>query len=197
MNISAQNTRTVKLSWKTDKKTGVKRDTVIFEMPQTDYDFSRFSPYLISYLNGVQDRMIREMIEAGKPIVQAMNQVSQDHMIEWLKEEQKSGRLTKEIVSAWFDAELSDLLAVALADALGVSDTPTPEQSHMIELTVAAHKEKISALAGGATSYAPKIAEKLLKTVELLDTSSDVIAARFAERLEGMIAATDDTLLGL
>ena len=199
MNTSANTSavRTVKLSWKTDKETGKKRETVSFEMPQAAYDFSLFSRHLTSYLNSVQDQMIREMIEAGKPVIQAMNSVSQEQMISWLAESEKSGRLTKEEISIWFDSELADLLSVAIADAMGVSDTPTPEQTKTVEMSVKGYKDKISALAGGATSYAPKVAEKLLKAVQFVDTENDPIAARFAVRLEKMVSASDDSLAAL
>ncbi len=199
--------RLAKFSWKTNNVPGhelygIKRDSKCVSLPMIAgadiaANLAALTPAITSFLHGVQDKMVREMLEVGNNVLHVTTEsISIAAICEWLEGNDESGRLTKESVASWFDSEVSDNLAIALAAKLGVSEVPTDAESQKIMDVVAAFKGKISSLAGGKTSYEPKISRSLISALELAP-SGDALASRFIGRLEKMIAASvaDDALL--
>lgn len=195
-----KDTRKISLSWKTDKVTKVKKESVSFEVSTSPInealEDASFKPFIRGYLESMQNALARKLLEEGKPVIQVANSLDSSALLDYLTSDAESGRMTKESIGEWFDLELSELLQVAIADVLGVGDVPTEGQVKTLEAAIAGHKAKIVALAGGATTYAPNIAAKLQKAVELVG-DSDVIAVRFIKRLEKMQVIQDSDMLGL
>lgn len=142
------------------------------------------TPHLIEYLHSVQDKMIREKIDLGASSI-SNDDISIASMVEWLDANNESGRLTKETVAKWFDENVGDMLAVVLAEKLGVSATPSDAESKQIMAVVGTFKDKVSSLAGGKTSYEPKMCDSLIKCLELAP-AGDALASRFMVRLNKM-----------
>ena len=202
--------RLAKFSWKTvtDKSNamyGIKRDSKCVSLPVITDDaiatnIVALSPAIANFLHGVQDKMIREMLEVGNNISTVTTEsISIAAICDWLEESDESGRLTKESVGTWFDAEVAESLALALSDRLGVSDVPTTAESDKIMSVVAAFKGKIAALAGGKTSYEPKVCKSLISALELVP-AGDALATRFVGRLNKMIVDSmkdEDLLMAL
>lgn len=196
--------RLAKFSWKTNA-VGIKRESVCVSLPvigaETVADnLVVLTPIIVEYLHSVQDKMIRGMLEgASNPSTVTTESISVAAIIEYLEASDEGGRLTKESVGNWFNENISEMLAVTLADRLGVSEVPTAEESDRVMRTVEAFKGKISALAGGKTVYEPKICKSLISALELAD-AGDALATRFKGRLAKMIAehvAGDDLLSAL
>lgn len=167
----------------------IKRDNKCVSIPMVagsniEQNLPLLMPHIIEFVAGVQDKIIREKIEAGATFI-AQNDIEMVAVIDWLESNNESGRLTKESVSKWFDENVQDTLMVALADKLGVSDVPTDEQAKQIELVLGQFREKVSALAGGKTMYEPKMCDSLIKCLELAP-AGDALAARFVGRLNKM-----------
>jgi len=186
--------RLAKVTYKTSKKNPTpKFPSICVSIPQVKASLSaELLPVIQERLEHAQDGIIKELHEAGKNQVSDA-ELSQENCIKYLIQELEGQRLTKEDVENWFDSSLGEILQVAFADKLGVSDTPTPEQEAKILKSVGDYKEKFTALSGGRTFYSPVIAEKLLKVLELAE-SSDEIGGRFKNRLQKMTVQEQDTL---
>lgn len=190
--------RLAKFTWKTvqDKNSplyNVKRDSKCVSLPLVTGDdiasnLLALMPHVQSYLHGVQDKIIREQLEAGSNVLHITSEsVSVAAICEYLESSDESGRMTKETVGAWFDETVSEQLALALALKLGVSEVPTDAESAKILAVVDAFKSKIASLAGGKTAYEPKVCTSLISALELAP-AGDVLAVRFTTRLNKMIA---------
>lgn len=197
--------RLAKVTYKTvtDKESplyGIKRDSKcvslpIFKAEEVTAQAAALAPYVIEYLQTVQDKIVRERVDAGAASI-SMQEISIAGCIEYLDSNNESGRLTKESVAAWFNENLADNLAVTLAEKLGVGEVPSDSDSAKILAVVDAFKGKIASLAGGKTAYEPKICKSLINALELAP-AGDVLATRFTARLQKMIEEhkSDDELL--
>jgi hypothetical protein len=186
--------RLSKVTYKTvnDKESplyGIKRESQCVSIPmiaanEVASNLVALTPHVIEYLASVQDKIIREKIDAGSKHI-GNEDISISAMVEWLETNNESGRLTKETVGKWFDENIGDMLAVVLAEKLGVSATPTDKESAQIMAVVGTFKDKVSSLAGGKTSYEPKMCDSLIKCLELAP-AGDALASRFTTRLTKM-----------
>lgn len=175
---------------KEDPLFGIKRESKCVSLPifatsEVVAQSAVLAPYVIEYLQTVQDKIVRERIDAGAGSI-SMAEISIAGCIEWLDSNSESGRLTKESVAAWFNDTIAEPLAVTLADRLGVSATPTDAESNKILAVVDAFKGKVAALAGGKTAYEPKVCKSIISALELAP-AGDVLATRFTSRLNKMI----------
>lgn len=170
---------------------GIKRPSMCVSLPLVPVDevianAAVLAPVVADYLQTVQDKMIKEMIEAGQKSI-STESISIPAILEWLESNNDSGRITKEVVSKWFADNIADNLAVVLAEKLGVGEVPTEAESKQVMNAVAVFQDKVAALAGGKTSYPEKVAESLKKVMALAD-SGDAMASKFTARLDKMIA---------
>lgn len=199
--------RLAKVTYKTitDKESplcGIKRESKCVSIPvvavgEVIANAAILAPAIAEYLQTVQDRIVRERIDLGAASI-SMDEISIAGCIDWLENNSESGRLTKESVATWFNETISESLAVVLADKLGVSSTPTDSESAKILAVVDQFKAKISSLAGGKTSYEPKLCKSLLNALELAP-AGDVLATRFTARLNKMVqeSIANEDLLSL
>lgn len=187
---------------KEDPLYGIKRESKCVSLPMIPVadvmsNIQALAPVVVEYLHSVQDKIVRERIDAGALNI-AMADVSIAACIEYLESNSESGRLTKEVVASWFNETIAEPLAVTLADRLGVSATPTDAESAKILAVVDAFKGKVAALAGGKTAYEPKVCTSLISALNLAP-SGDVLATRFTARLNKMIeeSKANEDLLNL
>lgn len=187
---------------KDDPLFGVKRESKCVSLPLVAVadvvaNISALAPAVVEYLYSVQDKIVRERIDAGATSI-SMQEISIASCVEWLESNSESGRLTKETVATWFADTIAEPLAVTLADRLGISATPTDAESTKILAVVDAFKSKVAALAGGKTAYEPKVCKSIISALELAP-AGDVLATRFTARLNKMIEASvaDEELLNL
>jgi hypothetical protein len=197
--------RLASFNWKTGTNKdslwfGIKRESKAVSLPQIAAadiaaNITALTPHIRVWLHGVQDKMIREMLDVSDTVLHVTNEsIGIAAMCEFLEESNESGRVTKADVEVWFKENIADSLMVSLAERLGVSDTPSQADSDKIDAVVAAFKGKISALAGGKTSYDPKTAAQLQKCLSLVP-AGDVLADRFTLRLQKMVEVKEDDLL--
>lgn len=197
--------RLASFSWKTsnDKDSlwfGIKRPSKAVSVPhltaaQITENMHALAPHLITYLESVQDKIIREMLESSDNLLHVSQEsIDVPAILEYLEDSNESGRLTKDTVKVWFKEKIADSLMVQLAEKLGVGDEPTSEDSAKIEKIVAAFEGKVASLAGGKTSYDAATAKQLQKCISLVP-EGDVIADKFTVRLQRMIDAPEVSLL--
>ncbi len=193
--------RLSKVTWKTnnDKNSpyfNIKRESKCVSLPMVTVDMvtaniTALSPHLISYLHGVQDKMVREMLDAGNNVVSISTEsIGIPAILEYLESSDESGRLTKESVATWFDSTVSENLALLISEKLGIGEDVTDAQSNKVLEVVAAFKGKIAALAGGKTSYEPKVCKSLLNALSVAP-ADDVLAVRFTARLNKMVEESE------
>lgn len=198
--------RLASFNWKTgtDKNSlwfGIKRESKavslqVIAASEIESNLPSLIPHVRNLLIQTQDKIIREMLEKSDSILHVSNSdISIASCIEFLDDSNESGRVTKLDVENWFDAEVSDNLMVSLAERLGVSEIPSANDSAKIEQMIAAFKSKVSSLAGGKTSYDPKVATQLLKAISLCKDENDSMKERFTVRLNKMINVVKDDLL--
>lgn len=183
--------RISKHSFKTDKVSGVKKDSKAVSIPKLSKDVIHeigLQDHIIGYLESVQDAIIKNLVIEGKTQV-ADEQINVAAMIQYLEAESSGARLTKEAVEQWYQDKVADNLAMVLMQKLGVSETLSSNEEKQINAILAEFKGKISGLAGGKTSYAPKIAEQVKKAVELCEDEEDALKVKFIARLDKMISA--------
>lgn len=191
--------RLARVIYKTPKK-GVKKQSKCVSIPVVSVvsaDFiSGATAYIANMYQAAQDGIIRELVEKGKTEVQD-SEINDTSVLQYLADEAAGNRLTKETVSEWFTGNVADMLSVAFADKLGVSDTPTPEQEAIVAQSVATYKDKFVGLAGGKTKYDKETAVKLLKALEVVEVNDD-IGVKFTARLTAMRdAPTGADMFGL
>lgn len=198
-----KNNRMAKIRFKENRKTGEKRENKFVELPRItigdiENNFDTLAPHFISYLESQQDALARTFVESGVSAIPA-DDISIGAVIAYLDAMETGGRLTKEAISAWFDANMAGEIGLSLAEKLGITDidSASPAQIEKMESVISAFRDRISALTSGRTNYPIEVATKLRDTIARFVDSSDTIAGRLISRLEKMIASpvSDDDLL--
>lgn len=151
-------------------------------------------PHIRNMLENTQKSIVRELLDTGNVVSIATESLSITECISYLESSDESGRLTKESVGNWFDSNIADILAIALADKLGVSEVPTEVESKKVFDIIAAFRGNISSMAGGKTSFPAQVAKQLKKALELAP-NNDVIASRFMTRIDRMIENKEISLV--
>lgn len=151
--------------------------------------------HIVEWLESIQDKIIRAKIDSLEvDIPESCIKIS--GIVEYLESESTGARLTKVALNDWFDSELSDKLTVRLAEKLGISDTPSEVEVEKIDRLLVEYKNKIASLAGGKTSYTPKIAKSLLQALELGDID-DGIGCKLYGRLVKMRDIDEGSMIDL
>lgn len=181
--------RLATVTYKVDKKTGVKPESVCASIPMVSNEaitanLTAFIPHIAALVERTQDNIIRTLHESKCSTV-SDDAISIAAVLEYLNDTASGGRLTKAMVCEWFDNEIADNLALALATKLGVSEQPTNEQSAYIETMLASFRNSIGALSAGATKYDPATCGQLIKALSFAP-ADDALSVRFIARLETM-----------
>lgn len=145
-------------------------------------------PHIISYLETVQDSMVKTVHSTGTESVNETD-FGISRILTTLEASATSGKLTKEQAEAWFDSDVADNLTVLFADKFGMSDDPSEEDADKLVAICKVYKSKLAALVGPKTFYTPDEATSLVKAINMSEANSSVVGARFVKRLEVMIEA--------
>jgi hypothetical protein len=179
--------------WKTDKLTGIKKDSKCVSIPKlvasaiTVEHKEQLLPFMVDMLVGVQNKIIREMIESGSVHIQN-SEIDIASCIQYLEnsisndsDDDGNGntvslRLNKEMLNTWFDTVIADKLVLLLAQKLGVDENSEPSKLLLLEKTLKAFKDKIASLAAGTTKLDIKSINSLRNVIALAispDTKED------------------------
>ena len=110
-----------------------------------------FLPYFLSYLQEIEDGIIKESHRKGQTNVHIPG-LSLEKLLLALEEKELGNRLNKDKIEAWFDSEVMELLIVAFAEKIGVENNiPTTDQQKKLTMICEAYKQKFVSLAGGKT----------------------------------------------
>lgn len=108
-----------------------------------------------------------------------------------------TGRLNKEKILSWFDSNMADLLTVAFAEKLGVTEEASEEEIARLETITQHYRNNFGALASPKSHFVEDTCEAMSKALEATGADSTVIGARFVIRLEAMSKQVDEVLLAL
>ena len=158
----------------------------------------RFAPHALSILHNAQMELVRaRLLAEGEGCMIDDSDYSVAKCLDYLDEEAKGNRLSKESITAWFQSDVADMLTVAIADKLGLPDTPSDVESSKVAAMVADYSSKFAGLAGSKTVYSPEIAQKLVRALEVAGADSEGLGLQFKSKLLGMKEKPVADLLGL
>ena len=163
--------RTVPVTFKTDKTTKVKRDSMAASLPVLTRDSivsnaTMLSECVKAWCEEVQDKIVREAVLAGKTAVSSED-ISLEAIAAFMRESMTSGRLSGEMLTDWFTEQMEPILTLTLATKLGIGEDSAPELHAKLEAMVTVYKTKLVALASGRTKYDKPEALQLIKAFEV------------------------------
>lgn len=147
----------------------------------------QFQKIVQTALENAQDGIIRSLYESsGGNLTSVSNEeISIPACLAFIESEMNGGRMTKEMIVAWFNSELRDNLTVTFADKLGFSEL-TPENQATIDKHVNAYRDLFASLAGGKTILEEKQILSLKRALELTSGENE-IEEKLTARLDGML----------
>lgn len=195
--------RLSKVTYKTDKETGLKADSKAVSIPAIVWsDIESQVPvikdHILDLVLKAQDGIVRKLVESGKDSITSES-INIPAIIAAMLEESTGGRLTGETIREWFQESIKDSLLIAFASKLGIPDdaAPTVEQSEKLAKILKGYEDSFAKLASGAASFNDTQKSNLIKAIELsgLDSSDDILASKFIARLSKV--SDDDALMNL
>lgn len=193
--------RTVKIIYRTNAKTGTKGgETSFIRVPdhiteQAVQDrMVDFLPFVIGYLQSQEDEIVKQMHKEGAAEIQE-GKLTLDLLLEHMQTSQTAARLNAERIGEWFKDNMADMLAVAFAEKMGLSDEPSEAELQKLSAIIGTYDKKLQSLASPKTAYRKEEAELLQRALEVTGAKDTVIGTRFYARLEQMKTATPDDLL--
>lgn len=186
--------RLAKVKYKTTAKTPAKFPSICASVPFIDTKSEAYAEclpaltvHIRAMLENAQDGIIRSLYESSDGTLSQVvdSDISIHACIAYLDAESTGGRLTKELIDAWFTESVAESVSALIVEKLGYSGEMTEEQETKVSRHVAGFKDMYSALAGGKTLYNEKQCKNLLFVFELID--SDDLGEKLKARLHGMM----------
>lgn len=192
--------RLIKVIYKSRGENEAKHQNVCASVPIVNTEdinphVSALMPYIRNLVSETQDKIARERYESGATVI-SDDDISMSSVIAYLDSDSTSGRMTGDDIRTWFNTELHDILIVAMADKMGISDSPTPEQTVKLEQSINVYRDKFASLAGGKTVISPAVCDRLLTAIAFGD-SENAVTVKLTKRLTDMKSAHTDTLFAL
>lgn len=195
-----QNQRLIKVIYKSRNGVAAARGNVCASVPvlvneEITQSVTALMPHIRGLLASAQDGIAKERYEAGASSI-GNDEISVASCIAYLDAESSGSRLSGDDIRAWFKSELQDVLMLAIAEKMQLSDTPSEEETKKVEQALNVYSDKLASLAGGKTAFSEQVCDRLLNVLPLVD-ESDAMAMRLTKRLNDMKAAHNDVLFAL
>lgn len=179
--------RTVVFWWKTSKTTGKMLSPKkyshipIVNIPGQMDDKSQLSIFIRSAFEDAQDGYLKGLIEASldKKEFSDIELSFQSTMNDFFSARSSGGRLTGDMIEAWFMSDMMELLQVAVEQKIGNTDT------EKVAGIVIGYCDKYKKLASGAVKYPVIVAKNLLDNIGKVTVESE-IKGKLMKRLEPM-----------
>lgn len=143
--------------------------------------------FLSDAIDGVRSRIASDLHKAQKQITS--DRIGIDGILERMKQETESQRMTKEAIGAWFDGELMPLLCDAIKEKLpSLSDDKVTKSA-------AGYRADFQLLASRSIVMGEEIKTKLGKAIALLpDDCESVIGGKVIAALNDLTTDIGDVL---
>ena len=183
--------RLARIIFKKDRKTGVEKDSkglwinaITDNMMQVVASHETGAEYLRNVIAGVQDGIIRKLIEQGKLVVSS-DEIDVDHIIAAMAAANETERFSKESIKLWFVEHMTPALTVAIRNKMtGISDSK-------LNQLLANYLDSFQVLAGRNPSMSNEIKAGLIRAMEFLPEDHDsVVACTIAEKLNSVTEAS-------
>jgi len=187
--------RLAKIGYKTGKgKTEAKFKSVCVSLPViADDRIKEQIPLLMDSIRQLcedtQDKIIRGLYESRNGNLDSVSEddIGMIAIIGYLDSDNQGGRLTKEFLVEWFNANAMDNTAALIAEALKYGDDLSEEQLKTIEKHVNGYREVIASLAGGKTMLNLKQIAGLRKVFDTIEPEDDT-TIKLRKRIDKMEA---------
>lgn len=157
---------------------------------------SELTPYILSYLQGVEDGMIKDYHKNGLLRITEGN-LSLDKIISKLEESETSARLSKDKIEAWFTEYLLESLTTTFAAKMGLTDDCNENELLKLETVLNAYKAKFASLANPKVYIVESDCLTMIAVIKSCDADSNLLGNRFVIKLEQMSQKQEDLLMSL
>lgn len=185
--------RLAKIKYKTTAKQAAKFPNICVSVPFLESsaiqeNITKLMPYIKGMLETAQDGVIRSLYESSDGTLSGVTDtdIGLDACMAYMDAEAQGSRLTKELISAWFDSSVKDYLYIIIAEKLKYSTDSehTPEQQATIGRHINGYRGLYESLAGGKTVLQDNQIKSLGKVLELIE--ADDISVKLSTRLVAM-----------
>ena len=183
--------RLARIIFKKDRKTGVEKDSkglwvpaITDNMVQVVASHETGAEYLRNVIAGVQDALIRKLIENGKLVV-SRDEIDVDRIIAAMAAVNETERFSKESIKLWFVEHMTPALTAAIRNKMtGISDSK-------LNQLLANYLDSFQVLAGRNPSMNNDVKAGLIRAMEFLPEDHDAVTAQeIARRLAEVQEAT-------
>jgi len=164
-------------------------------------DYSQYpaiTAYLIDALHGLQAEAVKQRAIAGDKVLQfsALSVANLEAVAVAINESSGIGQLSEERIKSWFDADARELVLVALADRLGISESATEGDIKRIEQVANQMRDNLAKLSSRKpVQFDERVKKALNMALDASDTG-DNMTGRLREKLNQTVGA-DDMLMNL
>ena len=154
------------------------------------------APYVVAMLQKLEDDMIKDSHKAGQLRIYT-DGLSLARLLEKLEESSSAGRLNKDMIKAWFDSQVAEVLAVKFASKMGLDENSSEADLAKLDLILAAYSSKFESLAGGKAFIKEQDCIAMIAVIKSCQLEDDILGSKFLVRLENMSKKEEDLLLAL
>jgi hypothetical protein len=183
--------RLAKVGYKTTAKNPAKFPSVCASVPMIPETeivgaIDSLLPHIRTMLENAQDGIFRSLYEASGGLRTEIGdgELSVSQCVAFLESEAAGGRLTKEVLESWFNANVSDNLTVVIADRLKFEEL-NEDQMAVVQKHLNSYKGLISSLSGGATILSAVQIQGVRRAIEV-SSVEDEISRKLIARLDAM-----------
>ena len=161
-------------------------------------NLSKILPLVREACETVQDKIIRSLYESRDYALERVSdsEIGFDAIAAYVTSEQNGGRITKEYLEQWFDANMRDNLTVVVADKLGF-DELNDAQLETVNKHIAGYRGLIASITGHKTMLTMQQIVGIRRAIEVSAIADDKVVNVLLERMSMMEQSHNAALLAL
>ena len=159
------------------------------------------SEAVVEYIQSLQDAYIKSLAVSGAKQIQYsdLNEVKLAEFLATSDDSGRIGQLSGERIAAWFEADMREMLIVALADRLGLSDTATEQDVKRLEQIANQTRDNLAKLSSKKPVHFDKrVKDALNWALDSTSVDDDAMFSRLKDKLNAAdMMPTDEYLSAL
>lgn len=174
-------------------------ESLAVEVPQFNAKLETLQQYpaLVDYLQNAMEALVNNLVrsraEAGAASIN-YSELSIEKLAEFAAQENAAagiGHMSEERIKQWFEQDARELLLVALADRLGVSDTATEQDVKRLEQIANQTRDNLAKLSSKKpVQFDERVRNALNWALDVTDTG-DTFTGRMRDKLNAKVDAID------
>lgn len=150
----------------------------------------------------LQDSIVRKLVvaelDAGKNVINIHdNDVNFEAVSLFAAANAAGGKLTKDGIEEWFDADLADTLTLALANAMKLPDTPSQVESAKLASAVTGYKNVFLTLAAPKAGMSKNVAGQMKSVIDLCENKEGRMFKALSVKIANHLTEKEPELIGL